>query len=191
VKNNQHLIDTLRERSGIRYGENVPLLLASIPDWCVNQLGAWGTSVGMETFIDGRDDGATVVLGGKVLVIDVDFAIELDGQLNRRLKVVNVKTSNALVSGNTHPSTSTMLDLFLLNNIQKYCAEMQKTEDMRNPGLAASIRKNILGQLRYLVLLDGLASRKVDGGVRWFTDLDELYPILNRVATDEAVLVAS
>ena len=191
MKNNQHLIDTLRERSGIRYGENVPLLLASIPDWCVNQLGAWGTSVGMETFIDGREDGATVVLGGKVLVVDVDFAIERDEQLNRRLKVLNIKTSNALVSGNTHPSTSTMLDMFLADNIQKYCAEMQKTEDLRDPGLAASIRKNILGQLRYLVLLDGLASRKDDGGIRWFTDLDELYPTLNGVARSEAALVAS
>jgi len=191
VRNNQHLIDTLRERSGIRYGENVPLLLASIPDWCINQLGAWGTSVGMETFIDGREDGATVVLGGKVLVIDVDFGIEHDEQMSRRLKVINIKTSNALVSGNTNPSASTMLDMFLADNIQKYCAEMQKTEDSRDPRLAASIRKKILSQLRYLVLLDGLASRKDDGGIRWFTDLDELYPTLNGVARGEAGLVAS
>jgi len=105
--------------------------------------------------------------------------------------VVDIKTSDLLVSGNTHPSTSTMLDMFLADNIQKYCAEMQKTEDLRDPGLAASIRKNILGQLRYLVLLDGLASRKDDGGIRWFTDLDELYPTLNGVARSEAVLVAS
>ena len=145
----------------------------------------------METFIDGREDTATVVLGGKVLIIDVDFAIERDEQLNRRLKVVNIKTFNALVSGNTHPSTSTMLDMLLLDNIQKYCAEMQKTEDLRDPGLAASIRKDILGQLRYLVLLDGLASRKDDGGIRWFTDLDDLYPTLNGVARSEAALVAS
>ncbi|KAF8813664.1 hypothetical protein BYT27DRAFT_6350544 [Phlegmacium glaucopus] len=191
VKNNQHLIDALRERSGIRYGENVPLLLASIPDWCINQLGAWGTSVGMETFVDVRGDGATVVLGGKVLVIDVDFAIERDEQMNRQLKVVNIKTSNALVSGNTNPSASTMLDIFLAGNIQKYCTEMQKTEDSRDPGLAANIRKNILSQLRYLVLLDGLANRKDDGGIRWFTDLDELYPTLNEVARGEAGLVAS
>ena len=191
MKNNQHLIDALRERSGIRYGENIPLLSASIPDWCINQLGAWGTSVGMETFIDGREDGATAVLGGKVLVIDIDFAIERDEQLNRRLRVVNIKTSNALVSGNTHPSASTMLDMFLADNIQKYCTEMQKTEDLRDPGLAASIRKNILSQLRYLVLLDELASRKDNGGIRWFTDLDELYPMLNGVARGEAALVAS
>ena len=75
-----------------------------------------GTSVEMKNFIDGYEDGVTVFLGGKVLVIDVDFAIELDEQLSRRLKVANIKSSNALVSGNSHPITSTKLDMFLADN---------------------------------------------------------------------------
>ena len=190
MKNNQYLFNTLHERSGIRYGNNLNfplLLLASIQDWCVNQFGAWGTSVGMETFIDGREDGAAVVLGGKVLVIDVDFAIDPDEQLDRRPKVVNIKTSNALVSG----KHTKVLLLCSIDNIQTHCDAKKRI--LRDLGLVASIRKTvtILGQLRYLVLLDGLASRRDDRGIRWFTDLDELYPTLNGVARSEANLVAS
>ncbi|KAF8971056.1 hypothetical protein BDZ97DRAFT_1787474 [Flammula alnicola] len=132
TKNIQHLIDVLSQRSGVSYGENIPLLATSFPQWCVDQLAAWGTSVGMETFKDESREGCwTVVLGGKILVID------------------------------------------------KYCTEMQKDEDSRDPQYAASLRKDMLNHLRYLVLLDGLASRKDDGGIRWFTDIDELCPMLN------------
>jgi hypothetical protein len=85
--------------------------------------------------IDGRED---------------DFAIELDeqSQLNRRLKVANIMTSNAfkLVSGD--------------KAFERTCFRLSSW----------------LSQLRYyLVLLqvDGLASRKDYGGIRmirsWFT----------------------
>ena len=36
--------------------------------------------------------------------------------------------------------------------------------------------------LQYLVLFNGLASRKDDGGIRWFTALDDLYPTEDEVA---------
>lgn len=174
------------------YGENVPFLVASFPQWCIEQFVNWGTSVGMETFKDeSKEGGSTVMLGGKVLVIDVDFTIKHDDPLNPILELANVKTTNALLSGNANPTTFTMLDTFLAENIAKYCKEMQKSETIRNPLLAATFRKAVLDALRYLVLLDRLASRKEDGGIRWFTDLDELCPTLMTVATSEAAAIAS
>lgn len=186
------MIDALSARTGIHYGENLPLISNTLPQWCIEQLAAWGTSVGMETFTDdSREGGSTVVMGGKVLVIDVDFVIERDNPLKPRLQVANVKTSNALLPGNTNPSTSTMMDAFLKDSIEKYCIEMQKSEELRDPLYAASLRKEVLNHLRYLVLLDGLASRKEDGGIRWFTDIDDIYPTLNGVSRTEAEAIAS
>lgn len=187
----------LSKRSGVSYGENIPLLATSVPEWCVDQVKNWGTSVGMETFKDeSREGTSTVVLGGKSLVIDVDFAISHEDPLKPMLKVANVKTANALLAPNSHPansspSTSALLDAFLKDGIEKYCNEMQKDDEARDPQYAARLRRDMLDHLRYLVLLDGLASRKDDGGIRWFTDIDELWPVLNGLAKNEAKVVAS
>ncbi|KAF9559871.1 hypothetical protein CPC08DRAFT_708496 [Agrocybe pediades] len=193
AKNVQHLIDVLSTRPDVMYGESIPLLSSSIPQWCVEQLVAWGKSVGMESFCDeGQEGRYTVMLGGKVLVIDVDLVLERRDPLKPVLRVANVKTSNALSqsSGSTL-TTSAPLDAFLAEHIASYCAEMQLEEEARNPLRAASLRKNIVEYLQYLVLLDRLASRKDDGGIRWFTDLDEFFPTMIAVAETEAENVAS
>lgn len=192
AKNIQHLVDVLSARSGINYGENLPLLSGSFPQWCVEQLVAWGTSVGMETFKDdSREGSSTVVLGGKVLVVDVDFVIEHSDPLNPTLRVSSVKTSNALLSGNANSTTSTLTDAFLADSIEKYCIEMQKREQSRNLERASRLRNNVLDHLRYMVVLDGLANRKEYGGLRWFTDIDEICPTLNGLAKSEAEVIAS
>ena len=36
----------------------------------------WAASAGMETFPEQRDGHTTVVLGGKVLVVDIDFRVD-------------------------------------------------------------------------------------------------------------------
>jgi len=150
---------------------------------------AWGTSVGMETF---REEGSsTVVLAGKVLVVDVDFVIERGDPLNPILRVSGVKTSNALLPGNSNSPTSTLTDSFLAESIERYCVEMQKREDCRDVERASRLRNNVLDHLRYLVVLDGLANRKEYGGLRWFTDIDELCPTLNKLAKSEAEVIAS
>lgn len=131
-----------------------------------------------------------VLLGGKVLVVDVDFVCTRENPLNPILRVSNVKTSNALLQGSANSTASTLLDAFLKEGIEKYCVEMQKPEDDRSLQRAATYRKSILDWLRYLVVLDGLASRS-DGGIRWFTDLDELCPLLHQLAQTEAQAVAS
>ena len=198
----QHLVNSLRARSGVHYGETIPLNATDVPDWCIQQLVAWGTLLGMEAFQgDESQGGSTVVMGGKVLVIDIDFATRRDGDglsvgsmPHPKLEVVNVKTSNALLTGNSSTSgsngTSTHLDSFLLDGIREYCAEMQRDEDLRDSQRAADLRRRMVEHLKYLVLLDGLSSHKDGGGIRWFTDVDELYPALMELAKSEAQTVA-
>lgn len=148
--------------------------------------------MGMETFKeDGREGtSTTVVLGGKALVIDVYFATTTENPLKPKLKLAGVKTSNALMVGSSTPTTSTFLDTFLADGIHAYCEEMQKEESERDSERAAALRRAVIEHLRYLVVLDGLASREDDGGIRWFTDIDELCPHLKQVASQESAMVA-
>ncbi|KAF9528552.1 hypothetical protein CPB83DRAFT_315918 [Crepidotus variabilis] len=189
----ENLVDALKTRSGVSYGENVPLQSSVIPDWCVNQLVSWGTSVGMETFKDDSKPGSpTVVLGGKVLVIDAEFAIDRTNVEKPTLKIINVKTSHALGAGHsTNPSLSTPLDSFLSESFREYCDEMQKGEESRDSQRASVLRRRMIEHLKYLVLLDGLASRKEDGAIKWFTDVDELTPTLKDLARGEAQAIAA
>jgi len=131
-----------------------------------------------------------VVLGGKALVIDVEFTITKENPLKPKLKLAGVKTSNALMAGSSIPTTSTFLDTFLADGILAYCEEMQKEEAERDSERAADLRRTVIEHLKYLVVLDGLASREDDGGIRWFTDIDELCPHLKKVASLESATVA-
>lgn len=188
----QHLIKSLKARPGVNFGENIPLLATSLPDWCIEQLISLGKSLGMEAFQDGSREGcATVVLGGKLMVIDVDFVVQRNDLLKPKLTVTNVKTSHALLPGNSNSNTSSPLDSFIAREIQNYCEEVQKDEESRDPQLIASVRRRISEHLRYLVLLDGLASRNNDGGNKWFTDIDELFPVLDELVKIEAQAVAA
>ncbi|KAF5386175.1 hypothetical protein D9615_002383 [Tricholomella constricta] len=189
------IIDALRTRSGSNYGEDIPLDPAAIVDWCISRLETWGTSAGMETFKDdGREGGISVVLGGKVLVVDVDFSVDRVDPLKPRMTVSSVKTSYAITNseGSTSNSGGSIsLDAFLRASIENFCVEVQKPEDVRNLEVAASLGVIILEQLQYLVMLDRLAARTKDGGLKWFVDLDELCPILEAFAKNEAEAVAS
>ncbi|KAF8070318.1 hypothetical protein FPV67DRAFT_1755245, partial [Lyophyllum atratum] len=194
-RSTHQIIEALRTRSGSKYGEDVPLDPAAVVDWCISRLETWGTSAGMETFKDdGREGGISVVLGGKVLVIDVDFSVDKNDPLKPRITVSNVKTSYAIANseGSTSNSAGSLsLDAFLRASIETFCVEVQKPEDVRNLEEAARLGTIILEQLRYLVMLDRLAARKEDGGLRWFVDLDELCPVLEAFAKSEAEVVAS
>jgi len=143
----------------------------------------------MESFSDDGNgpNSVTVVLAGKLLVIDIELLIERTDPLRPRLRVSSVKSTNAL----TGTGTSIFLDAFLLEELTRYCDEMQKTEDVRDPQRAAAIRGGIIDHLRYLVLLDRLAGRKQDGGIRWFTDLDELFPRLREACVHEVQSVGA
>ena len=150
----------------------------------------------METFVDtGREGGVTVVLGGKVLVVDVDLSVDKTDALRPIVKVSSVKTSYA-ISNSTPGSTSsagnsTSLDALLYGTIERFYIEVQNAEGVRNAEEAARLGAIILEQLRYLVMLDRLAARNEDGGLKWFADVDQLCLVLEHFAKSEAEAVAS
>lgn len=166
-------------------------------DWCVSRLETWGKSVGMETFKDDSREGGggiSVVLGGKVLVVDVDFSVDETNLPESKITVSSVKTSYAISnsgSGSSNTGGSISLDAFLKESIQNFCSEVRKPEAYRNLEEAARLGTVILDQLRYLVMLDQLAARKEDNGLKWFTDVDQLCPILEGFAKSEAEIIAS
>lgn len=150
----------------------------------------------MESFKDdGRGGNVTVMLGGKVLVVDVDFSISRENPARPRARVASVKTSYAAsddvsgTSSNTKGSIS--LDTFLAESIQNYCDEVQKLEHERDAVRAAKLALNVLQQLRYLVMLDRLAEKKDGARIAWFVDTDELCPKVEAFAKLEAEVVAS
>lgn len=147
----------------------------------------------METFRDdeSREGVVSFVLGGKVLVIDLDFSIDSSDPANPNVAVASVKTSYADASGAPNTEGSVSLDAFLRNSMQKFCDEVHKDEDQQNPLEAARLGSLVQDHLRYLVMLDRLAERKLDGGNRWFVDVDGLCTILENFARSEAQVVAS
>ncbi|KAJ7690619.1 hypothetical protein B0H17DRAFT_935787 [Mycena rosella] len=193
-ENIQQTIDALRKRSGTNYGEDIPTDPQAIVGWCIERLESWAKSAGMETYKeDGREAG--MLLAGTVLVMEVEFSINREEPLDPKLDVASVKTSYAIpnsdsgVTSNTDGSIS--LDAFLAGNIQKFCAELKKTEEVRDPREVAKLGVAVLDQLRYLVMLDRLAASKEGGGVRWFVDIDQLCSILEFFSKSEAEAVAS
>lgn len=121
-------------------------------------------------------------------MVDIDFAIERTNVLRPRLNVSRVKTSYAIPSSQP-PSTS--LDVFLLNTMQAFCLEVQQTDEGRDPQKAAHVGHNVRSQLKYLVMLDQLTQRQHDGGLKWFTALDEVCPMLDSFAAQEAKAIAA
>lgn len=133
------------------------------------------------------------MLGGKVLVIDVDFTYRHVNDLISVLEVSSVKTSYA-VANNPPPlntNGSKLLDVFLKENIQSYCTEVQKPDDIRDTQGASRLKKDILKQLHYLVVLDKLAGKQDVVGIRWFVEVDVLSSTLESYAKKEAEVVAS
>lgn len=166
----------------------------AIVGWCIERLESWAKSAGMETYKeDGREAG--MLLAGTVLVMEVEFSINREEPLSPKLDVASVKTSYAIpnsesgLTSNTDGSVS--LDAFLAGTIQKFCNELKRPEDERDPREVARLGVAVLDQLRYLVMLDRLAAQKDDGGVRWFVDIDQLCSILENFSKSEAEAVAS
>ena len=187
-------VEMLRKRSATSYGEDIPLDRTVMVDWCISRVKAWGASVGMETFRDDEREGRmVVVLGGKVLVVDVDFAIDRADPLIPRIDVVGVKTSYAIPNGASSSITDspTSLEVLLADSIQAFCIEVQKHEELRQPREAARLGKVVVDHLSYLMTLDKFALRKEDGGIRWFADVHQVGLTSEKLAKAEAQSVAS
>ncbi|KAG6829369.1 hypothetical protein H0H87_011660 [Tephrocybe sp. NHM501043] len=189
------IVEALRARPSANYGEDIPSNPAALVDWCISRLEAWGTSAGMETFKDdGRQGSISVVLGGKVVVVDVDFSINATALNTPKISVSSVKTSYAITSSDGTTSNSegsASLDGFIRDSIERFCDEVQKAEEARNPEKAAKLGVAVIEQLKYLVMLDRLAARRDEGGLQWFIGLDKLCPALDDFAKSEAEAVAS
>ncbi|KAK2467821.1 hypothetical protein APHAL10511_000116 [Amanita phalloides] len=193
-QNIQHLAHSIKEQAGKGYGENIPLDPSLIADWCVSRLVACGSAAGMEAFKDeGKEGIVTVLLGGKVLVIDVDLSIDRSEPGKSRIRDASAKTSYATMNSSSNnggnANGSPYLDKFLSKSIQSFCNQVQDGDP--DPVKAAGCIRSISKQLQYLVLLDGLAARKDSAGVKWFIDLDEQWPMLENLAKEEAAVIAS
>lgn len=191
--NIQQTVDALKQRSRASYGEDIPQDGAVLVDWCVSRCEAWGKLVGMETYKDQVGEGnISFVFGGKVLVVDLELSIDRADPSNPKIHVSKCKTSYAVST----PEATTMdgslsLDAFLKNSFQVFFSEVQKSDEHRDPVEAARLGSIILDHFRYLVMLDRLAERKEDGGVRWFVDVDQLCTVVETFSKSEAGAVAS
>jgi hypothetical protein len=136
----------------------------------------------MEMFREEEQTGkTTVVLGGKVLVVDIDFNIR-----RPRIDIANVKTSYAVPETTSNAQGSPSLDAFLKLSIQAFLDEVQREEVDRLE--AERLGKFVLEQLRYLMVLDGFATK--NGGVKWFSAADAVEKVVSEVAKVEAEIIA-
>jgi hypothetical protein len=150
--------------------------------------------VGMETFTDEEREGRmTMVLGGKVVVVDIDFAIDRSDPLAPSIDVTGTKTSYAVPNGPfaSAMNGSILLDDLLARNVRSFCEEIQKGEEIRQPRVAAQRAKVVIEHLCYLMMLDKLAMQEGDKGIRWFVDMLELGSKVDQFAKLEATSVAS
>lgn len=170
-------VKELRKRTGIIYGEDIPLDRTAMIDWCISRVESWGTAAGMETFKDEEKDGRmTLVLGGKVLVVDIEFTVDRSDFGSPKLGVAGVKTSYAVPNGavGTTMEGSASLDGFIADGLRRFLNEVHKAEDEQDPIIAARIAACCVEHLQYLMRLDKLALREGDNGLRWFNGIDRL-----------------
>ncbi|KAL0956139.1 hypothetical protein HGRIS_002303 [Hohenbuehelia grisea] len=144
----------------------------------------------METFAERREGGVSIIIGGKVIVVDIEMTIDIVDLSKPAIDVVGVKTSYALPNTSSPNGRSMSLDGFLVDTIQAFLQEVQKPEELVMPLEAARLGKVIADQLSYLVVLDKLATRKDDGGFRWFIDTDQLASLVEDIAKQEGDVIA-
>ncbi|THH00798.1 hypothetical protein EW026_g1786 [Hermanssonia centrifuga] len=188
----RQLVDTLRNRTGILYGEDIPLDRSMLLDWCTSRLEAWGTAAGMEAFKEEREGHVTMMLGGKVIVVDIDIALDRSVMDNPSMDLSSVKTSYAVPNGAAGSTTagSASLDGYLNDSLRAFLSEVQKDEELQDPEEAARIGARIADDFRYLMDMDQLAFREAENGLRWFNIMDLLSVEAERFAQKEAESVA-
>lgn len=182
-------------KSGALYEEPIPLDRDYIPEWCMSRIETWGSKAGMESFTEDKKDGrVTMVLGGKVLVIDVELIIQHTPS-PPRIELTSIKTSHALPSGtssgvNALAERSASLDEMLYLTWRKYLDVVQRN-DADSATQAAHVVRDIHSQLTYLMKLDELASQEGDKGIRWFSDVGLMCSVAEQILKTEASVVNS
>lgn len=164
---------------------------ADVVDWCVSQLEECGKKAGMEAFKEAGSDGKiTLILGGKVLVVDIELSVDRSDETRPKLSVIVLKTSYASpVSGATTEGSASM-NGFLMDYIREFIAEAHKPlgeQDMKKAGKQV---RGFLAHLEYLMKLDGMATQEGDGGLRWLNSIDTLALTAEGRAKTEAQSIA-
>ena len=193
-------VETLRKRVGILYGEDIPLDRNLLVLWFISKLEAWGTDAGMEAFKEDEHDGKiTIMLGGKVIVVDITVAVNRTEPDWPKMSLASVKTSYAIPGqaqaqgsqgGGTTTGGSISLDGFMTDSLQAFMDEIQKDDELQDPERVARMATRMAEDVKYLMTLDHLALREGDQGLRWFTNMDLLSVHAEKVAYHEAESVA-
>lgn len=144
----------------------------------------------MEIFQDHKDGGISLMLGGKVIVIDIDLSVDTKDPANPTLKVTNVKTAYAIPNTSSQ-GASTSLDGLLRDSVSAFLTEVQKSDEFMSSREAARLGQNIRGHLSYLVMLDQLAALNTGAGIQWFADVDAQSSLLELFSKVESEAVAS
>lgn len=148
----------------------------------------------MECFREEERDGRILlVLGGKVLVVDVEVALHRNDAAGPKLTLTNVKTSYAVPSASAGASNavgSTSLDIFLMEVIRRFLDEAQRSEETQDCAEAARLAKIVAKSLEYLMSLDGLAAKEGDSGLRWFGEVDRLASSIQGVTKSETEAIS-
>ena len=146
-----------------------------VVDWCVSQLEECGKKAGMETFKEAETDGKIpLILGGKVLVVDIELAVDRSNKEHPTLSVIALKTSYASpVSGATTEGSASM-NGFLMDYVREFIVEVHKPLREQDTKKAGKLIKGFLAHMQYLMKLDGMATQEGDSGLRWFNNIDEL-----------------
>ena len=160
-------------------------------DWCVSQLEECGKKAGMETFKEADTNGKiTLILGGKVLVVDIELAVDRSDEEHPTLSVIALKTSYASpVSGATTEGSASM-NGFLMDYIREFIVEAHKPLGEQDTRGAGKLIKGFLAHMQYLMKLDGMATQEGASGLRWFNNIDELALTAEGRAKTEAQSIA-
>ena len=148
---------------------------ADVVDWCVSQLEECGKKAGMEAFKEAETNGKiTLILGGKVLVVDIELSVDRSDETHPKLSVIALKTSYASpVSGPTTEGSVSM-NGFLMDYIREFITEAHKPLGEQDTKKAGKLIRGFLAHMQYLMKLDGMATQEGEGGLRWLNDIDVL-----------------
>ncbi|KAH8995276.1 hypothetical protein EDB86DRAFT_1189311 [Lactarius hatsudake] len=124
------------------------------------RISAWSSAVGMQAFPEAA--AGTLVLGGKVLVLDVALIPE--------------PTVHASYAGSAEGRDSPTMDAFF----SRLVSGVSKGGDGRR----------LRDALGYLMRLDELAAHESNGGARWFSEVDALAKELAKFTQAEAAFLA-
>lgn len=186
---------TFRERKDVEYGEDIPPN-TSIVDWFLARIEEWGKSANMQVFSDPEPGGkVAIAMAGKILVLDIEFQVDhTDDDVNISLKSLKSSHASPLDAPATAASTisavDASLDTFLTAVIEEYLEELLRKESRRDPILIAKLGRHMKDYLRYIMKLDHLAQREIEGGSRWFTEGDDLSSVAQLIVPKEATTVA-